>query len=399
MLVFKKYIDILKLYRINSKNRGFSLVELSVIMSVAASAAIGYMQWIKPAAKTDSYNSRITQQTMNIVRDKLVMHAMINKRLPCPASPNVNTDNTNDDGSASEFNFGEEALSFNIAANDYSDCLNTVGSVPVVALGLTGKYMFDEWGRRLTYHVTPNLCNDADNITVGSITIAQRSYVGCTKRDYADGFEINSTDTNKDKGNISIYKSTTVNPSNLLTDKAAFVLVSHGANGNGAYLASGKRMPITVQTDDDNFDSYTNDLDSDGLTYFKLSVSSTYDDLVLFATKSQINKFSKKLNNRIMTAAECEANSIALSLITNSISTNLDSDIDDYEITDGTTTYNEGSDMTISILWALQDVCSSSKYYGETNSGGDWTGARCPGGAVYTNGKCVCDNTLWSGSC
>lgn len=413
----------------SKKQKGFSLIELSVIISVAASAAVGFLAWTQPTYSTNSQKAMITQSKMRDIQAAIDSFRVLKKRLPCPADPLMRSDNTRATGidydhttatttdatTCTDFanhpydcyvnDFGMEDL-YNTSTivsgiatqlHPAVNCPVSVGAVPVRSLGLDDSYANDGWGRRFTYHVSPSLCGNNGRGTTASAAdlAATTDLAGCSETDYQSK-----------SGNLVVTNTS----STVLTKSASYVLVSHGANGSGAFLPSGQKLAQSA-----NANEILNNAGTSTTTYVKGDQSSTFDDLVVFATKNQTESMTARKNVKNISVADCEANSQAISKITitetNAMKTNYTNSVQN-------STLNTGDQALLSVLWATQTLCV--QYYGfapATINGQTWHGAQCPGnqnvnfaglhpdGTTFastysssTNG-CDCPGGLWNGNC
>ena len=153
------------------------------------------------------------------------------------------------------YNFTYNSINYNISYDDeYKvatttnglECLSQTanslpgGAVPTRALGLSFEHQFDGWGRKFMYQVSINLCGNrtstATYCTPASFCIVPPPLENCA-----------STNYNNNNGNLSISKID-VNGnavSNTTISDGAYVLLSYGANGSGAYTMSGSQKSIS----------------------------------------------------------------------------------------------------------------------------------------------------------
>lgn len=383
------------------KNKGFSLIELSVVVSVAAAAVVGYMAWTKPASKSDADKSVATRQTLYQIAGAIDAFRVRQGRLPCPANPYKRKDDTSANGdNTSTFgnNFGVEDLdTLQTTAGGKTtlgiDCARSEGIVPVNSLELPAKYADDAWGRRISYTISTNLCgSDAGTETLSD---SESTITGCTTVDYA---------SNK-KGDITVNNG--LPPANndykVYTTEASYVLVSHGNDGQGAFLPSGEKVKLntpTISTAElENMDHDT--------VFSKRDLNDEFDDIIFFKTKDQIERAVKDTNNKMLTVEDCQANSKAISEITATESNFLTTDLTDYQYTSGGSLVDTGSEVALGLMYTMQTTCI--EYYGvNADPKTTWEGAQCPGnndkdtnGSTYiiATNTCVCPSGLWDGNC
>jgi hypothetical protein len=159
---------------------------------------------------------------------------MKNNRLPCPADPNIDT------------YLGDEK------------CPSTPilrGVIPGRALGLSGGRLLDAWDRQFTYTVV----------------------LDATKPDSFTKYRWPPTFELKDEHGIPLNKQ----------NKGIVVIISHGANGSGAYTTKGEPLPSPVTTAKFELEN----LDDDP-TFVQAAYSTheenPFDDQVLVLTEDQI---------------------------------------------------------------------------------------------------------------
>jgi prepilin-type N-terminal cleavage/methylation domain-containing protein len=169
------------------RRRGFSLVEIAVVLVLAA-LMTGYVMKMKPAANAEGCDATTAIQLRDI-QGAVARFVIANNRLPMPAARTQGVD---------DINYGREALA---AALDVTSGI-TMGALPFQALGLPPSYAADCWGNKFTYAVntTPNLTTTGGYSPVGNL------------------------------GAITVKS----NAANTITTTAAYVVVSHGADGVGA---------------------------------------------------------------------------------------------------------------------------------------------------------------------
>ena len=117
--------------------RGFTLVELAIVLIIVAMLSGGLMMTL--SAQMDSIANSETQRRVNDARDALLGLAAANGRVPCPAAP----------GSGMT---GVESIIGGICTNPWD------GFLPAVTLGLSptdiNGYATDAWGNPIRYALT-----------------------------------------------------------------------------------------------------------------------------------------------------------------------------------------------------------------------------------------------------
>lgn len=188
--------------------RGFTLIEMAIVLVVIGLLLSGGLLSVAPIL--ESSRVKDTKSKLDDIESALLVYAIQNNCLPCPATA------TTAIGGA---NVGQ-SLPQPLDANNCSTgaCTNARGVVPWITLGLSEADVTDAWGMRISYAITAGL----------------------------------QTNGNMDRDGSDYTPLGTLQVSNLnapaasdVTAAAAYVLVSHGPDRAFAYAAS----TGTVQTD------------------------------------------------------------------------------------------------------------------------------------------------------
>jgi len=178
---------------------GFTLTELTVVMVIVALLIGGLL--VPLSAQVEIRNINETRKALAEIREALLGYAAVNGYLPCPALP------TTASGAA---NAGMES-----SRTAGGNCDLDAGVLPWATLGLNES---DAWGRRFSYRPTAAFTNSATRVTLTS------------------------------SGNITVL-SAAVGGSPVASDVPAIV-VSHGANGNGAHTSLGTQLAVGADPDE-----------------------------------------------------------------------------------------------------------------------------------------------------
>lgn len=129
----------------SANQRGFSLVELAVVMAIIA-LLLGTAMYTL-SARSEQHSRDDTLHTLEQAREALLGFAIANGRLPCPAS------------GASTGVEAETAPGNNICSNPYDGFLPaiTLGFQPVDSQG----FALDAWNNRIRYAVAQNISSCA----------------------------------------------------------------------------------------------------------------------------------------------------------------------------------------------------------------------------------------------
>lgn len=227
--------------------RGFSLVELAVALVVVALVLGGLLTLT--AAHGAAQRVRDTERMLAQAREALLGFAAANGRLPCPAQPTL---------AAGAPGAGVER------PPTATGCTGgPVGVLPWATLGLPE---LDAWGRRFTYRVSA--------LHSRTVIVRPPTLFGCaTPPPVAPtqaAFALCSPGDNLVR--VSAAGAALVND-------APAVLVSHGANGFGAFLPSGAALAASADVDEQE------NGDNDNVAVQR-TPTANFDDLVLWLPSS-----------------------------------------------------------------------------------------------------------------
>ena len=119
---------------------GFSLIELSIVLLIVALLLGGLL--VPLTAQIDQQRAKETQKTFAELKEALIGFAIVNGRLPCPATPNSST--------------GLESYSGGVGASPCTNPFN--GLVPAATLGISPinnqGLLLDGWNNPIRYAVS-----------------------------------------------------------------------------------------------------------------------------------------------------------------------------------------------------------------------------------------------------
>lgn len=140
--------------QLTPRPRGFTLTELAVVLVLVGLLIGGAIMTFSAQVEQRTYEE--TQRRLNAAAEALLAYAIVNRRLPCPATPTSS---------------GDEAPAGGGACNTwYGGFLpaRTIGFQPVDGAG----YAVDPWGNRLRYAVANSITGCTGSSTTPHFTSA-----------------------------------------------------------------------------------------------------------------------------------------------------------------------------------------------------------------------------------
>jgi len=220
-------------------------------------------------AQLTSTRITTTRDQENVVKTALITFLATNNRFPCPAVENLPDTNAN---------YGVEAATPGTCTGTTDLTGARRGVVPWVSLGLADSAALDGWSRRFTYVVTTSHTNLGG---LNTQAVGQRTVPGM-------------------RGNLTVHSATaialglpgtgnqinacsTTAGDNSCNNFAVVAIISHGANGSGAFVpVSGTRVALPAGANErENTDGDTA-FTQMGFIDDATSAGGVYDDLVLW---------------------------------------------------------------------------------------------------------------------
>lgn len=217
--------------------RGFSLIELAIVMLVIGLLVGGLLAPL--TAQIDQQRINETRRSLAEIKEALVGFAIINGRLPCPATGTI---------AADAASAGAEVITL---ADITLPCTNVSGVLPWATLGVSE---VDAWGRRYTYRVTQNFANGVDSNGVS--------------------FSLTST------GDLTVRLTS---GGTSVASSIPAIIISHGKNGFGAFTPQGIQLAFAAA--DINEAENTNSADAnyvDREIDLNPDTAATFDDIVVW---------------------------------------------------------------------------------------------------------------------
>lgn len=230
---------------------GFSLVEMAIVLVVIALITGSIMS--VGVSQIDAAQKAQTLNKMKAIEQALAGYLRINGRIPCPASSTLPIGNAD---------FGIEYCTGTSSVGS-GNTLVVQGAVPVVTLQLPNDFMFDGWGNRFTFVITQAFAGSGSNYGTPTTTY----YFG-----------------NSSAGQITVRDAS----GGSRTSQAVYVLISHGANGAGAWIkGGGGQQPVSTNTDEAN-NSQSTALGNFDQIFVQEETGEVFDDLVSYKMTWQL---------------------------------------------------------------------------------------------------------------
>lgn len=226
-------------------NQGFSLIEMAIVLLIIG-LALGMTLNVTRGMR-DTQNRQLVQSKLTTLDTALANFVAQNKRLPCPANGTI---------ASGAVNAGIEFPS--PATGTCNPAAQTYGVVPWVTLGLTEDDATDPWFGRMTYRVDPTLtqiapllmnmsnCDPSSSGATGAGGICQTpappcaGTAGCTSpSDFLLNKGLDVWDGVGGAGGWATRQNNRANGTG-----AAYVIISHGPTGAGAYNKNGAGAPL-----------------------------------------------------------------------------------------------------------------------------------------------------------
>lgn len=228
----------------NNKNNflGFTLLEMSVVILIFGILLVGGINLHLSILELSEKN--LSSDMVYVVDRAIKRYFLNNLRLPCPS--NIMLTSSDDE-------YGEELRDIN------GDCYTTsrfqngnyiVGGIPTKALELSSEYAEDAWNNKIMYVIDKNYATKKGFFSAG-------------------GTSINIEDT---KGNVA-------------TNKAIYVIISAGQNGNGAFMDGIQNTVNNNLIDKENLFPETISFDN---KFIKDINNKEFDDIVYYKDRNSL---------------------------------------------------------------------------------------------------------------
>lgn len=216
--------------------RGFTLVEVLVVLIIFGIVLTMAAAVTRGLAAGQKRSNTVTR--MQTVDAAIAQFVAVQKRMPCPANGTL---------ASTANNAGVEV------APDVNGCSNQAnGVVPWVSLGLAETDATDGWDHRFTYRTEQSLgktmdMSQCDPAGTGGAT-AGACTPGCASTSLATCTAPQNFLSGKGLQIRNVAGTVVMNPAGLPATGAAYVVISAGETGGGAFLNTGV-IGTTTTTD------------------------------------------------------------------------------------------------------------------------------------------------------
>lgn len=267
----------------------FTLIELSVVILIIAILLFGT---VSSSSVITAIKNRITKERMEIIYGTMGNFLYQNKRLPCPASINLSKTDFDNYGKEVRDSSTAECSGFGIYSPTQSTNQEflTYGMVPTKTLNISADFAEDGFGNKFSFYIDKRYAKDYIANISSDIFLAVPSFGTAQSKDL-------------------IYIKNRV-PSGELTvnNDAIIVILSHGANGFGAFKNNG--FQNTIAGDNQEFSNIASNFVGSSATFDRVFYSTSetgddFDDILLFKTRDD---FVKTFD--VMSIIPCKGNDI-----------------------------------------------------------------------------------------
>jgi prepilin-type N-terminal cleavage/methylation domain-containing protein len=253
--------------------KGYSLLELSISLAIIATILAAGFSMINGSSVLAKRKD--TEKRMKIIEKAIASYAAIYDRIPCPADLNLADNNSNSGIENCCYNCAN--LPSYLVSSPPSSPTNftgnnqyyTVGTVPYVTLGLPKEYLADAWANKFIYSATLALAGKISTNTYGTPSIANLNYLETANM-----------------GLITVIDS----QATIRTNNAAYMLMSAGNNGLGAYPRGSITHVANLPSNANELINYNSTFATGTGVFVAYEQTSTYDDIIHYKQKWQIVK-------------------------------------------------------------------------------------------------------------
>lgn len=265
--------------------QGAGAVFIVIILVIAALVVLAVGALVRSSNSVNDFGQNTAH--LAAAAAALEQFAGASGRLPCPADPTADT--------------GVEAR----AGPTFVTCTYPQGTLPWSTIGMRRDDSFDPWGWKISYRVWTNAPSGVGSFTQDNgasmvncdtvqalTTRASLDANGlCQAPPAAGAYNTVDTDFVAGKG-LTVVDYGTQYDGTTPTGGAAYVLISHGPTGFGAYTASGVQQPMPTSADEISNTTATGPFIAKAASSPDIAASDAnhFDDLLLYRTVTDLAK-------------------------------------------------------------------------------------------------------------
>jgi hypothetical protein len=207
------------------RERGVGGMFIAVVLLIIGAVVLALLALMRTSGGVD--RSSETSRNLSRIAAALEQFAATSERLPCPANPAADTGDAEPNAAATA-------------------CTYPGGTVPWRAIGLRREESLDAWGWKISYRVYSGATGitQAGGASMVHCDTAEPAPAGATTAGLCKA----THDTTE--AEFLAGKGLALNDFGTNVSDAAYVLVSHGPSGLGAYAAQGGQKPNPTSADE-----------------------------------------------------------------------------------------------------------------------------------------------------
>lgn len=254
---------------------GFTLPEMAIVVVIAGLLLVTLLPALRATQSAAALSA--TQSNLQTLLRATAAYLAANGCLPCPTPGNKI--------------FGAEQGKVGTAGNvPCGGCVSNDGIAPFASLGVDATTAKDGWGRWITMHVDPALTSPtpctAEEIVSG--------VAGCSKNDRLQSGFCRA----ESRSGAALQQRISIRYQNAGNGAASVLLLSHGANGYGAYIKQPQNGTDPCDNSRMNFpngarcpgsaEACNNKCLSSDNQFYEIQRGENFDDILAYADRNAL---------------------------------------------------------------------------------------------------------------